>query len=491
MSLPDVTVVTAGERRLADPVPTWAVVQGRPRFGADEELGVVEGVRLAKPAVALDEIVSVRKVPGPAFDVPLAEIIEVLAATGQALRRDDGGHLGEALAQLRATSTLDASILDNAYADLWRAFDPDRALFQVRNELGAVEFLDGWHPREGHDGRVTAVRAFPPRLVHVMAGNAPGLAASSLVRSALTKGVHLIKLPSNDLFTTPGLLRTMAAVAPDHPVVASFSALYWRGGDEEIESALFRPQFFDKLVAWGGEATIRNAVRYIGPGFELVSFDPKNSISLVGREAFESEESLRAAAEAAAIDATLFNQDACVSARFQFVEGSEVDADRFADALLPELGKARRSASEHATPVPPEMRDEIEALRAMSQFYRVVGRYDGTGMVIRSDEPVDFQPTGKIVNVVPVPSFAAAAEFADVSTQTVGIYPSQRKSEVRDSLAAAGVQRVVDLGSAGQMPPGFPHDGFLPLHRFVRWVNDESCASVAIRNHSRGGADHA
>ena len=72
MSLPDVTVVTAGERRLADPVPTWAVVQGRPRFGADEELGVVEGVRLAKPAVALDEIVSVRKVPGPAFDVPLA-----------------------------------------------------------------------------------------------------------------------------------------------------------------------------------------------------------------------------------------------------------------------------------------------------------------------------------------------------------------------------------------------------------------------------------
>ena len=41
MSLPDVTVVTAGERRLADPVPTWAVVQGRPRFGADEELGVV------------------------------------------------------------------------------------------------------------------------------------------------------------------------------------------------------------------------------------------------------------------------------------------------------------------------------------------------------------------------------------------------------------------------------------------------------------------
>ena len=109
----------------------------------------------------------------------------------------------------------------------------------------------------------------------------------------------------------------------------------------------------------------------------------------------------------------------------------------------------------------------------MSSLYRVVGGFEGTGMVVRSDEPVDFHPAGKIVNVVPVASLADAVRFADVSTQTVGGYPAERKSEVRNALAAAGVQRVVPLGAAGQMPPGFPHDGFLPLHRFVRWVNDE------------------
>ena len=454
-------------------IETWAVVRGQPRRGAVEDLGTVEGVRLGKPAVALDEIVTPRTTPGPAFDVPVGEIVDLLTATGEALRRDDGGHLAEALAQLRRTSTLDGTILENAYADLWQAFDPERVAFQVTNELGGPEFLDGWHPRAGYDGRVTSVRAFPPRLVHIMAGNAPGLAASSLVRSALTKGIHVIKLPSNDLFTTPALLRTMAAVAPGHPVVESFTAVYWRGGDETIESALLRPQFFDKLVAWGGEGTIRNAIRYIGPGFELVSFDPKNSISFVGREAFDSEESLRAAAQAAAVDATLFNQDACVSARFQFIEGTAADADRFADALLPELGQPRRTASARAASVSAALRDEIDALRAMRSFYRVVGGYDGTGMVIRSDEPVDFYPTGKIVNVVPVPSLADAVRFADISTQTVGVFPAERKAEVRDALASAGVQRVVPLGAAGRMPPGFPHDGFLPLHRFVRWVNDE------------------
>ena len=33
--------------------------------------------------------------------------------------------------------------------------------------------------------------------------------------------------------------------------------------------------------------------------------------------------------------------------------------------------------------------------------------------------------------------------------------------------------RVVKLGSAGGVETGLPHDGFMPLARFVRWVNDE------------------
>jgi Acyl-CoA reductase (LuxC) len=35
------------------------------------------------------------------------------------------------------------------------------------------------------------------------------------------------------------------------------------------------------------------------------------------------------------------------------------------------------------------------------------------------------------------------------------------------------VQRVVSLGRAGGMAPGLAHDGFYPLQRLVRWVNDE------------------
>jgi hypothetical protein len=309
--------------------------------------------------------------------------------------------------------------------------------------------------------------------VHVVAGNAPGVSAQTVMRGALTKGVHLIKIPSNDLFTATAVLRALAAVAPNHPVSRSFCAAYWRGGDESVEGMLFRPQYFDKLVAWGGDSAIRSAKNYIGPGFELVAFDPKTSISMIGREAFAAQDVLEQVADRAAADATVMNQQACVSSRIQFVEGDAGQVDRYCALLQQRLGVERETASACGNPLPSQMRDEIDGLRGMEPYYRVWGKYDGRGIVIRSDDPVDFHPDGRVVNVVPVAELGEAVRFVNVATQTVGVFPSQRKAQLRDALASMGAQRVVELGKAGQIETGIPHDGFLPLHRFVRWVNDE------------------
>lgn len=119
------------------------------------------------------------------------------------------------------------------------------------------------------------------------------------------------------------------------------------------------------------------------------------------------------------------------------------------------------------------MREEIEALSMIEPDYRVFGGFDGRGIVIRSDEPVDFHPDGRVVNVVRVERLEHAIGHANVATQTVGIFPETRRKELRNALAAQGVQRITAIGSAGHVEAGLPHDGFLPLGRFVRWVNDE------------------
>jgi hypothetical protein len=447
------------------------VVKGAVVTGHERDYG-----GFATPPLDLNALVWPRDVPGPAFDVPVAEIIDVLVQVGAWLDADPQGLVEAALVSARRTRTLPAEVVDRSYEDLPKVFRRESMEFQIRAELGGPDVLDGWREVSGGpSGRVHRVRAFPPRLVHVIAGNAPGVAAVSIVRGALVKGVNLIKLPSNDLFTATAILQALAHVAPGHPVTRSFSAAYWRGGDEQVEGTLFRPQFFDKLVAWGGGSTIVNAQKYVGPGFELVAFDPKTSISLVGREAFASEDALRAVADLAATDATLVEQQACASSRYQFVEGTTAEVDRYCALLQERMGVTRRTSSAGGRPLPADLREEIDGLRGIEPFYRVWGDYAGSGVVVRSDEPVDFHPDHRTVNVVRVDDLGEGVARANVATQTVGVYPPARQDSLRNSLAAMGVQRIVPLGCAGSVETGLPHDGFMPLARFVRWVTDEGC----------------
>jgi hypothetical protein len=169
------------------------------------------------------------------------------------------------------------------------------------------------------------------------------------------------------------------------------------------------------------------------------------------------------------------NQEGCVASRYQFVEGGVDDVDRYCELLAGELSVDRDWADGKSWRTPAEIRDSVEVLQFTDTF-RVWGDYDGHGLVIRSDEPVDFHPIAKTVNVVPVRSLTEAVGRATVATQTVGVYPAARKRDLRDALAGAGVQRVVTLGGAMGLATsghGLPHDGSFPLQRLVRWVSDE------------------
>jgi len=282
-------------------------------------------------------------------------------------------------------------------------------------------------------------------------------------------------MPSNDMFTATALLRTMADVGPNHPVTRSFSAAYWRGGDASIENHILRSQYFDKLAVWGGEAAVRHAMQYAAPGFEIMSFDPKVSISLIGREAFEGVP-LETIAERSAADIIAFNQDACSCARFQFIEGSDDQVDRYCEALVEAMGRDIRYGAGHDSPLPPAMLiEELNMLGNLEPIYRLFGRPDGRGMVIRSSQPVSFNPGGKLVNVVTVDRLADAIQHVTVATQSVGVYPPSRIAEVRDGLASAGAQRIVGLGNinTGKFG-GLPHDGGWPVHKMMDWVVTEA-----------------
>ncbi len=449
-------------------------VRGRVVWGDDTEyLSRDFGVPFVTPRLQLNELFPPRSQPGPAFDVPVEEIIDFLVETGQHLTLERNEYLQESLEMTLRVSALPRRIIENTFARPGQFLTKEALTYRLERTFGDIDVLDGWVQHVDPNGSVSRIRAFPPRLVHMLAGNSPSGCMLSIADGALLKAVNVYKMPSADPFTTVAVLRTMADIAPDHPVLQSISAVYWRGGDARVEGVLYRSQYFDKLVAWGGGDAITNAAKYVAPGFQLISFDPKVSMAVIGREAFASDETLHQVADLAAIDATIFNQDACVAARHIFVEADIAHADQFCELLCGQLGMDRQFASAVGPKTPSDIREEVEAMRFLEPDYRIWGGYDGSGLVVRSPEPVDFHPTNKTVNVVPVESLMDATRFATVATQTVGVYPDHRKAELRDRLATAGVQRVVRLGSALRGSLGNPHDAMYPLHRMVQWVVDD------------------
>ena len=467
MSMTETAVATA--ESAATPLVIPHVIKGR----------LIEGGEIAHrgfsaPAIDIDQLIWPRHELPPALNLPTAEIIDFLVALGDRLQFDRNRWLQEAVDLSVNFSPLGRRITETAYRGIQGFFRRESLEFLVAQEIGAP-LLDGWVPITTPNG-IGQVRAYPPRLVHVLAGNTPAVAAWTIIRGALSKGVHLLKMPANDLLTATAMLRTMAELDPDHPVTRSFSAVYWRGGDAAIESAILRPQFFDKMAVWGGEASIRAALRYAGPGFEIISFDPKVSMSMLGREAYENDATLDDAVERAANDVAIFNQDACAASRFIYAEGSTEQVDRFCERLAVALGQDRATSSARAAPPPSDLQNEVNVLRTLEPMYRVWGDYTGSGLVIRSDDPVDFYPVSKTVNVVMVQSLRDAVGQANVATQTVGIFPGHRAKELRDILVSYGVQRVVTLGEVARAVEGMPHDGFYPIRRFMRWIVDETPA---------------
>jgi Acyl-CoA reductase (LuxC) len=431
------------------------------------------GVDFTTPAIDLNALIAPRSEIPPLLNVKLSEIIDFLVETGNRLTLESNPHLQEAAQRVVATNPLPRRVVLNLYSGARQFLTREALMGTVDANFSNPACLDGWIERTDKHGNRAALRAFPPRMIHMMAGNSPAGCFSSIAQGALVKAVNLFKMPSSDPFTCVAVLRTMAEIDPSHPVVRSMSAIYWRGGDESIEKTLYRPQYFDRIVAWGGGDAIKNVIRYLGPGLQLVSFDPKTSISMIGPEGFESDTVINEVAEAAAADVSIFNQEACLASRFIFAEGNRRGIEKFCATLQKRLGIDRETASAKAPPIPEETREEIEVLKLMDHGCQVWGTFDGAGIVILSDEPVGFHPSGKTANVVHVSSLNEAIRHVNVATQTIGIYPPARKALLRDQIASAGGQRVVRLGSAAKHVMGSPHDAMFPLSRFIHWMSDE------------------
>jgi hypothetical protein len=416
-------------------------------------------------------------------ELPFDEIVAYLDALGQALRLERNEHLQAALESSQQFSDMTAPLVRSSFEQLPVLFAADAVRELAETTIG-IPYLEGWVSRTMADGRTASVRAFGARTVHIIAGNSPLIAALSVIRNAIARSDAVIKTPSNDPLTALAIARTMGDLDPDHPVTRHLSVAYWKGGDTELEERLLKPANVEKIIAWGGFASVTHVQRYLQPGLELISLDPKRSVTVIGPEAFATDAVRDEVALRAATDIGALNQLGCVNARVVYVaSGTDADglerANRLGEAIYDALQLLPERLSTKAKWFDPELRAELDALRSSPDWYRVFGGAGGEGAVIVSQlaEPVEFHRrlSGRVANLVPIDDPHDAVREMNAYTQTVGIYPDALKQRLRDLLPLHGAQRLVSLGYAADPSVSLPQDAIEPVRRMVKWIVDECC----------------
>jgi len=439
-------------------------------FLAPDPAKIVDQIPLASPRLMEDM-----------YDLSIDQILDYLAELGPRLELSKNPYLQEALEYSYDTAPTTKPIMDSFYHDLPFMFDKERIRRMVDFNIG-IDHLEGW-VEQAINGSTVGIRAYGSRQLHIVAGNGPVLGALTIIRGAVTRGDMIIKVPSNDPFTTGAIARTMVDMAPDHPVTKHLAVAYWRGGDEALEAKIYQPHNIEKICAWGGFASVKHVTKYIQPGIELISLDPKRSASIVGKEALETAEAIEETANRIACDFATGNQVACSASRLVYVMCGTEDADI---ERLKQLGQATYEAMlrlpEVVTTKPkrydPDLKRQVDTLRLNDDFYTVVGGADDEGAVLvshTSDRVEFWEYLGdRTINLIPVDTLDEVLDVVDAYTQTVGVWPRSLWDTVRHKGALHGGQRFVELGYAfnGAGLVG-PQDGIEPMRRIVKWIVSE------------------
>ncbi|BCX68200.1 acyl-CoA reductase [Pseudomonas izuensis] len=415
------------------------------------------------------------------YSLSFNDILDYAVELGGRLDLEKNPYLQEACELSFLTAPTTPTIVKGSYMGLKHLLSREFVTEMAETTVG-IKYLEGWVPQTLLDGTELEVRCFGARTLHIVAGNAVSLSLWTIIRNMVLRSDAIIKAPSNDPFTALAIARTMVDMAPDHPLTKHLSVAYWKGGDEAFEKRLYQPQNLEKIVAWGGFASMKHVTKYIQPGLELISLDPKRSASIIGQETFESEANMREAAVRLAVDIGAINQKGCVCARVVYVQSGTDEQgleklNTFGRYVYDAMLGLPNTLSTTPKRYDQGLKAHVDALRLDDEWYKVIGGKDGEGAIICSQlpEPVSFAASldDRTANLVPVDDLSEMMAAVDAYTQTVGVYPESIKDQLKDVLPLYGAQRIVSLGYAAAMKFAAPQDSIEPMRRMGKWISNQ------------------
>ena len=358
----------------------------------------------------------------------------------------------------------------------------------VAQDFANPKVLDSFQPAL----KGGAVRAFGPALlVHVWAGNVPGLPLWSLVCGLLVKAGNIGKLPSAEPVFATLFARLLCEVHP--PLADCLAVVWWQGGQTGPAAALYREA--DTVLAYGGNAALREVREQVPLPTRFIGHGHKLGLAMLGRAALDRQRG-PAGARRAALDIVRWEQQGCYSPHAIYVErGAALSPRDFAQHLAAELGNLGHRHPRRA--LAPDEAEAVAAWRRAAEWRALASPCNGGAggellgdatapwSLAYSDTPQPLQPTAghRCVQVSAVDALddvlplllphAASLQSVGLATTPAELY------RLSEALGRIGVTRVAPLGGMAQPEAGWHHDGRFNLADLVRMVEIEQAAERA------------
>lgn len=191
---------------------------------------------------------------------------------------------------------------------------------------------------------------------------------------------------------------------------------------------------------------------------------------MIGQEAFKDD--LDEVVFKAALDSMIYNQKACTASLVHYVEGSTEQIELYAQRLQRVLKQWDELFPQF---VSPSTQGQIKRLmrgkhmRAQWLNNTKNGQFTSGVVIMPGEFDIFDHPLSRMVVIRGVEDLRQALNYLHAGVSTAGIYPENRRIELRNLVAAHGVSSILPLGQCENFFTGGPHDGMMVLQQLVDW----------------------
>jgi hypothetical protein len=377
---------------------------------------------------------------------PRRDLDEVIAALSQAARNwlaPNSPWRKRAIAEAPAPSGFSAAMVNEAI-DL---------TFGVLTVTALNEVVD----RELKDRRAVG----PPLIAHFLSGNVPAPGIVSICCGLLLRSANIVRVSSRDPVFPRLFVESLREVDAD--LAGTVAVLDWPKEETSLTRAAMAEA--NVIIAYGSDATIDELRKLAPQKAQFFGFGHRVSFGVIAKEATIRRE----LAEAAAFEASVYDQQGCLSPHVFYVEqGAREFAAMLAEAMA--AYQARVPRGKLTTEESAAIAQLRQAYEFRSASDRRVAIWTGDGWTVIYDEDPSFTPSclNRTVFVKPIDSIKqvpAIMQHLAGKISTVGLAPM---NEFAGDLARLDVRRVCPIGQMQRPPLTWHYDGRPNLADLVR-----------------------